>query len=135
MSIIKWRESYNVNIDKIDKQHQKLIEILNNMYDAMSEGKSQEIMKNIIHELTEYTVYHFATEEGYMSVHHFPEYREHKKLHDEFVDKVKDFRTRFNSGENFLSIDLVKFLRDWLINHICEKDKKFGIYMKDKEPN
>ena len=36
MGLIKWDDSYSVHIVEIDKQHQKLVDMLNELNDAMS---------------------------------------------------------------------------------------------------
>lgn len=41
MILVKWDESFLVNVDEIDQQHQKLVGIVNNLAAAMYEGKGK----------------------------------------------------------------------------------------------
>jgi hemerythrin len=66
MGYLKWNNRYSVHVDEIDKQHQKLINLINEMYDAMQAGKGREIIGTVIDEFVDYTVYHFNTEERFL---------------------------------------------------------------------
>jgi hemerythrin-like metal-binding protein len=132
MSVFKWKESYNLNINKIDSQHQKLIDLLNDIYDAMSENKTAEQMQSFIRQLSEYTQNHFTTEENLLSKHAYPDLKEHRKAHLFFIGKIDEFKSRFGTIDFALSIDLAKFLKDWFLNHICVTDKKYAPFLKSK---
>ena len=65
MAFLDWDDSLSVNVTEIDDQHKKLIGTLNDLYDAMDDGKGNDVLGKILKELTDYTVYHFQTEENY----------------------------------------------------------------------
>jgi len=65
MSIIQWDESLSVKVKEIDAQHQKLINLLNELFDAMRVGKGNQILGGILHGLLTYTQTHFKNEEMY----------------------------------------------------------------------
>jgi hemerythrin len=48
MSIIQWDESFSVNVAEIDKQHQRLLEMINELYDAMRQGRGKVIIGKTI---------------------------------------------------------------------------------------
>ncbi len=132
MVLIKWSEKYSVNIKKVDEQHKKLIEMINNLHGAMLHGKSHEILGNIIDGLIDYTKTHFKTEEELMKNYGYPGYLSHKLQHDKFVRKVSEFQRKFEEGELTLSMEIMNFLKDWLLNHILGTDKKFGPFLNEK---
>ena len=43
----------------------------------------------MIEELKDYTVYHFNTEEELFIKYKYPEYDEHKKEHDDFIEYIE----------------------------------------------
>jgi len=133
MEIIKWVDTYSVGVEEIDNQHKKLIGILNELYTAMSVGKGRDMLDKILSELTEYTVNHFYTEEKKMIVHAYPGYRQHKDEHNNFVGKINDFKNQYAKGNTRITIELVNFLKDWLVNHITTIDKQLGDYLLEKE--
>ena len=132
MDIIKWRDSYNLGIPKIDEQHKKLVEILNQLYKAMRENQAKDKMNKIISELKQYTVFHFSFEESLLQSHNYPELQGHKNIHKEFVGKIDEFRSRQLGGDSIMSIDLSRFLKDWLIDHIQGTDKEYAVYLETK---
>lgn len=125
MALIEWDSSLSVNVSIIDNEHKKLISVMNELNDAMSEGKSKDVLGKILSDLAGYTVSHFKTEERYFSKYGYPEEAGHKDEHDQFVQKVSDLKSKFDGGRVFLSIEIMNFLRDWLKNHIQGSDKKY----------
>jgi len=132
MSIIQWNENLSVNVDEIDKQHQKLVGMINDLSDAMSEGKGKDVLGKITNGLIDYTVSHFQTEEKYFDLYKYPDTIKHKKEHSDFVKKVVAFKADFESGKVGLSIQVMYFLSDWLKNHIKVVDKEYGPYFNQK---
>jgi hemerythrin-like metal-binding protein len=65
IELIVWSDELSVNIEEIDKQHKKLIDVINVLFNAMIEGKTQNIIDTIIDDLIDYAKYHFSTEEKY----------------------------------------------------------------------
>lgn len=132
MALITWKEAYSVNITEIDDQHKKLVELVNNLHDAMIAGKAKEMMSSILSGLVDYTLDHFATEEKYFDEYDYPESETHKKQHSDLVEQVAALQKKHETGEKVFTIDVMNFLRDWLQDHIVDSDKKFGPYLNSK---
>lgn len=122
---MKWSDDLSVGVDEINAQHQRLIELINTLHDAMIAKQGKTAVSGIIDELAAYTVTHFKTEERYMEQFHYPGYLSHKREHESFVEKVGSFQNDFNAGKLGLSIEIMNFLRDWVSNHIKGTDKKY----------
>ncbi|HVO74384.1 MAG TPA: bacteriohemerythrin [Ignavibacteriaceae bacterium] len=125
MELISWSEKYSVNNNLIDSQHKKLVGLINQLHAAMKESKGKEILQKILGELILYTKDHFSTEERMMSAAKFPGFAEHKKEHDGLTAKVLDLQKKYGEGSSSLTIDIMNFLKSWLINHIEGTDKKY----------
>jgi hemerythrin-like metal-binding protein len=83
--MLRWIESYSVNIKMLDSQHRKIIEIINELY-AMNERRPPERqLKKVFERLREYIQSHFRDEEELMLKHGYPEYPEQKKEHEAFI--------------------------------------------------
>lgn len=131
LPLVEWSQELSVNIEEVDAQHKKLVAMLNGLYEAMGAGTGKETLRRILDGLAEYAVYHFATEENLFDTYDYPEKAHHKAQHAEFVERVSDFKERFASGERLLSIDVLKFIADWLTEHIQGSDKEFGPFLND----
>jgi hemerythrin len=126
MASISWDESLSVHIPQIDEQHQHLVEMLDQLSDAMIQSRSQETLQEVLVGLVEYTHVHFATEEEYFARVRYPATPGHKAQHRIFIEHVTTFRSRMDQGMVGVSIDLLEFLADWLIKHIRDSDGAFG---------
>jgi len=128
--LIPWSDTFSIDKKIIDSQHKILIKLINELYAAFLDGKANDHISNILDELTKYTVSHFKTEEVFFEEVNYDDADNHKKEHQDFVDKVVDFKTKFKEGDVSLSYDIMNFLRDWLQNHILVSDRKYISYLK-----
>ena len=125
MKLITWSENYSVGVREIDEQHQILIGMLNELFDAMMRGTANDVLDSILDKAIEYTTYHFGNEETYMDKFEFSGYAEHKAEHKEFIDQVLEFKNDFKGGRVTLSVRMMNFLRDWVSKHIQGTDKLY----------
>lgn len=132
MALANWSDKYSVNIEKIDTQHKKLFDYINQIHDATINKKTKDELGKIINSLVDYTVDHFKTEEKLFSTYQYPDEAVHKVEHQVFVEKVAEFKKDFESGKILLSLKIVNFLKDWLINHILGTDKQYSEFLNAK---
>ena len=132
MALIAWTDSLSVRVAEIDNQHRKLIDMLNELNEAMRQGKGRQVIGVILGEMVEYAGIHFQTEEKYFDKYEYPASAEHKKEHSDFVEKVSDFREKFAAEKLGLSIEVMSFLADWLQNHIKGSDQKYSGFFQSK---
>ena len=132
MEIFTWDDKFLVNVSEIDTQHKKLVELINKLNEAMYEGQGCEMVEVVLKELVEYTITHFAFEEGLLETNGYPDFKSHKEKHDELTKEVIDLKTQFEGGRVMITLQVMKFLKDWLSTHILTIDKKYGPYLNDK---
>lgn len=126
MPLIQWSTALSVHVEEIDRQHMKLIEMINTLVNAMQMGAGKAQVEEILSEMAQYAEVHFATEENYFRKFQYPEAEAHGAEHRQFVEEVSKLRTEYDRGVQGLSIKVLAFLSDWLRNHILDSDKKFG---------
>ena len=122
MASIVWDDKFKTGNSKIDNEHRKLIDLINQLSGAMQAGKGKEVCGKVLGDLITYTKTHFAMEEQLMATHSYAKTTEHKAEHAKLVQEVLDFQTKFNAGAVTLSVSLFTFLKDWLVNHIMKSD-------------
>ena len=131
MAFIKWNDSFSVHVVEIDNQHQKLVGMLNDIHDAMSRGQGKTVVDSIIDGLIAYTQTHFATEEKYFVTYKYPGALEHIREHNDFVKRVLEFKREADKGKQGLSIEVMLFLKDWLLKHIKGSDMKYSSFFNE----
>jgi len=126
MALIEWTEKLSVNIATIDKQHQKLVAMLNEFYDEVTKKSNKELIADLISKMKEYTQIHFRTEEELFAKYSYKDAGAHIQKHNEFIKKVNDLENRFSAGKLVLSFEITNFLKDWLVSHIQQSDKEYA---------
>ena len=130
--MFEWNDSYSVGIASIDAQHQNLFRIAGELYAAMSAGRGKAATAQILERLVQYTVSHFAHEERLMRLYHYPGAATHKVEHDALTRQVKQFQAELQAGRASMSVQLLQFLKDWLVKHIQGSDLSFAPYLRSK---
>ena len=130
MSLMEWNQKLAVGVTLLDADHQKLVQLINDLYDAMKQGHSKEVLGPILDRLVDYTKYHFAHEERFFEQTQYPGAAAHKREHDTLTKQVLDIQTKYKNGAyGTLSLDVMNFLKEWLVNHIQGSDQKYGPHL------
>lgn len=125
--LVTWSKKLAVGVKAIDEQHMTLIELINQLSDAMYSGRGQNMLNKTLTVLETYALYHFDTEEKLMTAHKYDESEAHKSDHELFTETVKSFRRKFDSGQIVVSVEILCFLREWIIAHIIKTDRELGL--------
>lgn len=129
MSMMEWTQVMSVGSITIDNQHKQLIALINKLGDAMQQGRGNDVMSEVLSELTDYTIKHFRYEESVFSASRYPHSELHKQKHTILVDQVKSIRTKVASGQSAVSISTLNFLKDWVTEHIMKTDMTYTSYI------
>lgn len=132
MALVEWGEAYSVGVEAMDKDHRKLVQMLNDLYDAMLSGRAQEETDTLLRALVDYTQSHFVAEEKLMARIQYPNYPEHRARHLQLVSQVQARMEQQQKGNPFLPIPLLHFVSDWLTTHIQQEDKAYGEWMHNR---
>ncbi len=124
-TLMPWNSTLATGVKIVDQQHRKLVDMVNGLYAAMKSGQGHDVMEKLLDGLASYTVQHFDMEEKYFDQFKYADTASHKKAHTELKKQVVDFIGQFKSGKAGMSMDLMNFLRDWLVNHIQKTDMRY----------
>jgi hemerythrin len=130
---ISWTEEFSVGSGILDRQHQTLFDLINKLYMSMSSGNSQNTASSVISELNEYAQTHFKEEERIMRESSFPELSLQEKAHRLFIQEVTKLEIQTRSYYSDVSYDVLKFLKEWLTNHILHMDRRYKPFMKNEK--
>lgn len=129
---LKWNNNLSVQIQEIDNQHKKLIELLNNLFVSFLENKHKEKIEEIVDGLIDYTKFHFSTEEKYFHRFNYSKTKEHIQEHKNFIEEVEKFKHQLGKANGKLYYDIINFLRNWISNHIQKSDKEYSTLFIEK---
>lgn len=129
--LLSWSDILSVNINHLDGQHKQLIKLINRLNRTLVDKTEHEETAKILDDLIQYTINHFKTEEELFQKFNYPESDTHKREHEQFASKVKDFEKSFKNKSARVELSLLHFLKDWLVNHIMKTDKRYASYLNE----
>jgi len=132
---IVWDEEFSVQVEKIDNQHKKIIDkinelssIINKMGNVVAE-KDKEKVGLIVDFMMGYAKVHFDTEEEYFKEFKYPYTEEHIQEHKKYLEKTEEFKKKFHQGKK-IHDEIDNYLRNWWVNHILIADHKYIEHFK-----
>lgn len=129
---MRWNDEYLTFNQAIDEQHQRLFEIINGIYDMLRVGRGNESIAYALTELTEFTRFHFATEEKFMVEADFPGCDHHASEHSRLLDEIRELRHRVLDGSTVVTMNEMSFLKEWLLSHFTGPDRGLAVFLKQR---
>jgi hemerythrin-like metal-binding protein/PAS domain S-box-containing protein len=128
VAIFVWSDEYNIGYVQVDKQHQRLVSMLNRLDASISEGAETAAIAGLLSELKSYTEYHFSTEEQLMrdGAGNAEHVRTHLQQHRAFERSLEQMIRVYNESGSVVAGSLLEFLVRWLMSHILGSDQEMG---------
>jgi len=130
MAYFEWADDMVIDNGPIDSDHRQLVDLVNALHTATSDGRGQEVVDKILSDVIRYTVEHLQREEHVMETVKFKNLVQHKAGHDLFMKKVRDLKVLYDAGSITVASQLSTLLRDWLSLHIRRNDKELFAVLK-----
>ena len=124
---IVWKPEYNLGIHIVDEHHRGIVSTINSLYYGMQHKHGASLLKPITDMVYDYTRIHFEVEEYFLDKCNFPGIKGHRFLHTELMDELQKV-----GRQSILHRDpyeFMDFLKQWWIDHICDKDRLFRDYL------
>ena len=126
-SKLVWKDEYNIGVDIIDKEHQRLFKIINKLLVfSDEEKKSQWACQEGIKFFKDHVRNHFDEEEEYMESVNYEGLKTHKHIHQVFREEtlptlekeLEQMDYSANSVNHFLGV-----CAGWLVGHTLMEDR------------
>ena len=132
IKFVEWDNKYSIGVPEIDKQHKRLMEILNDTIKHSNGVKIDErkYFNKTKNKAVKYLKKHFETEEKILSKTNYEKLEEHKAEHKKFLDEI--IKTNEEIDKNIREVNLfisTAYIKEWLLNHIKNFDKKADKYI------
>ncbi len=131
MKELIWDKALSVEVDEIDEDHRRLVQLFNILGRAVTDGDSANYIKAVLDELISCTVWHFKHEERLMLRYGYEEFETHKSEHDELIETALELQGKILQQGSQVSDDDIQFLEHWLTGHILAADMKLGAFLVD----
>lgn len=132
MSLFAWNSQFAVGIEQVDREHRGLFDSINAFHDAMLAGQGSEALAGLLAKLIEYTKTHFRHEEEMLRKYGYPDFAGHKQQHDLMTTNVLELQAGLKAGTTKATIDTMRFVKDWLVNHIMKMDMAYKAFVAAK---
>lgn len=117
-----WREQLSVGNNRIDADHQRLIEIIGAAQISL-ESRDRGALFRVLYELAQYGEEHFKREEALALAVGYPKSDQLHRSHEQLVVELTLFKSQI--GETLtdeVAQNIATFLHDWFINHVIKED-------------
>lgn len=133
MESFQWADNFVTGLDKVDSQHQCLVDSINQFSSILAENEVHvEDVHHLYSQLADYAIYHFSEEEKLMLTLKLDQ--RHTAVH---LNEHKNFINTITAIYHSISLDnidqarsFLKFLIHWLAHHILFVDQDMARQVK-----
>lgn len=130
MSLITWKDEFNIGIPSVDFEHRELIGLINELHDTMCRGTDSDRVALGLGEIFARISGHFALEESLMREAGYEFFAEHKQDHELLLDELRDLMEQVELAGDFdhalLSRDLDRWFSEHFRTHDAKLHRRFG---------
>ena len=130
MAYFEWAQDMVIDNGPIDDDHRLLVDQVNLLHTATSQGRGQEVVAQLLGSIIAETQAHLRREEQMMERAQFPDLERHKQGHARFVEGLRQLQQKHQAGSITVAAQLSTLLRDWLSLHIRRYDKDIFHFMQ-----
>jgi hemerythrin len=126
MALMEWTDSFSVGIPAMDQQHKQLIELINQMDEAVRVSIKNPVIRDVLKNLVQFATSHFENEEKLMREVGYAGLEGHCEVHRKLLRAVNDVMEKVKSGKLSATANLAAFLHFWLEKHIVGYDQQYA---------
>jgi len=132
MPLMDWDKTLLLGVEPFDSHHEHLFLLLNRIYDLITCNAPSSSYEEVFKELKDYTIYHFGAEELWMKEQDYPQMMPHIQQHRLFMNEIARFEKELGDGGALVSIGMLTFIKEWLLNHIYKIDVEYAAHLRSK---
>jgi hemerythrin len=129
MDLFVWDAKYTLGIAEVDRQHETLFALFNELNAAIRDGHGDHVAAKVLAKVLDYSVQHFAYEDKLFRQYGYPDQAVHRAEHGRLAEQTKALIGAVGAGQADVSIATLKFLGDWLGEHILDSDHEYARFL------
>ena len=126
MDFFGWEDWYTLGLEDFDAEHRNIARLQTELHDALQAGRHQTELRGLLGATLEAMRSHFEHEERMLAEANYAKLDLHQRQHAMFFKQVDEYVAEVDAGYLMISIKLVRFLRDWMVNHIDIADQLYA---------
>ncbi|HPY95778.1 MAG TPA: bacteriohemerythrin [Candidatus Cloacimonadota bacterium] len=130
-ALFKFTDPFRVHVNEMDNHHIQIFNYINDVHAAIKQGQNQQTILRIVIDLRNYTDNHFREEEKLMKKINYEGLPYQITAHKDLISKVDEIIHQFKSNQEVNLIEVMVFLKDWLVVHILGMDQKYSVPMHE----
>ncbi|BBE51706.1 Bacteriohemerythrin [Ferriphaselus amnicola] len=130
--LICWKKELEIGNEMIDTQHRMLVLLLRKLHIAVVNKLEHKVIMGILLEIKKFTEFHFLSEENLMAELHYPELRQHEKIHSELLSQLNIFIAKINRQLESPE-DILEVIHTWVANHVVSEDMKIAQFVRESQ--
>lgn len=123
--VVRWSDAFRVGIAEVDNQHLGLFNSMNKLYHGIINEMAPEQVQARLNELVLLAKKHLEDEESLMLRANYSDLNAHKQVHVKLLSDMDNLLRRFANKEAGSDMELLFFLKNWLVDHIFRVDKRY----------
>ena len=123
--VVRWSDAFRVGIAEVDNQHLGLFNSMNKLYHGIINEMAPEQVQARLNELILLAKKHLEDEESLMLRANYSDLNAHKQVHVKLLSDMDNLLRRFANKEAGSDMELLFFLKNWLVDHIFRVDKRY----------
>lgn len=127
-----WQDTLSIQIAAMDDQHKRLIEMANAVIEHLHSNSSHDSLIKAFDTMVDYAHYHFAAEEKLLALYDYPGVRDHRMKHGDLIRQVHEYKARLQVGDVPDRASFLRFFESWLLRHVLDDDRKYGVFLNAK---
>jgi len=130
LQLCRFTDDFDVLITRMNDDHKRIFAYINNIHQRVKEKSDTAALLPILKELGSFTRLHFQREEEAMQAASYAGYPQQKAAHEKLLGKVAEIIADLDGGKDVDLLEVMTFLRDWLVTHILVMDRQYGPVLK-----
>ena len=131
MKIIDWTPSFSVGDERMDAQHRKIIQLINDLIEAQNSDELPDRLHQALYDMFEYSRGHLHDEEQLLRRIGYPDIDQHLAAHEAYIERMSLLSIAATGDESVTSLETIRFLREWWENHILKEDMAYARMLKN----
>jgi hemerythrin len=126
---LEWNEGLSVHIPEIDAEHQRFIDLVNYLNEAIVARMDVQVIRRCMQAILDDAVAHFAHEEALFKEWGYAAAAEHAEKHAQMILALNGIMRRFKHGGTELEwVEAGLLVKQALIEHLLSEDMKYRDY-------